>query len=140
MQSQIPSSEQNKYARIESIPQALWRTFRASLAIFFLAILVTALVCWLIDKRSLYDYGNALFYAGVVLALLGALIFNGNQGLVREQKNPLNPMNRAMPGTHSERTRQFWRDYMEGTSSVSRLGVSAALCFLLGWLIVSLIH
>lgn len=140
MQSQIPCPQEKKYSKVESVPHAIWRTFRASLVIFFLAILATALVCWVLEKRTLYDFGNALFYAGVVLAIIGALIFNGSQGFVREQKNPLNPMNSAMPGTPSERSRQFWRDYTEGTSSVAVIGVSTALCFGLGWVILSLVH
>ncbi len=140
MQSQIPSPQEKKYSKVESVPHALWRTFRTSLAIFFLAILATAVICWALEKRTLYDFGNALFYTGVALAIIGALIFNGSQGFVREQKNPLNPMNRAMPGTPSERSRQFWRDYMEGTSSVAVIGVSVALCFILGWLILRLVR
>ena len=140
MKKQPSLSEDGKYSIIESVPQALWRTFRGSLVIFFLALLVTALICWSYNRHTLYDFGNALFYTGVVLAIIGWFIFNGNQELVRQQKNPLNPMNRVMPGTHSERTRQFWLDYMEGATSTSAIGVSAALCFGLGWLIVSLVN
>jgi hypothetical protein len=88
--------------------------------------------------RALYDFGNALFYTGTVLVFIGWFIFKGNQQLIRSQTNPLNPMNKVMPGTHSERTRQFWLDYLEGMASVSVLGVSAALCFGLGILIVNI--
>lgn len=69
---------------------------------------------------------------------MGWYIFNGNQELARSQKNPLNPMNIAMPGTFSERTKQNWLDHLEGMASVSVLGTSAALCFIIGVLIVNL--
>src|SRR5258706_3514830 len=134
------SSEDKKYSIIESVAHALWRTLQGSLVIFLIALLFSALICWLFNMHSLYDFGNALFYAGIVLVFIGWYIFNGNERLVRSQTDPLNPMNSAMPGTHSERTRQYWLDYMEGTTSVSVIGFSAVLCFGLGWLIVSLVN
>lgn len=133
-----PNLEASDLLRVESVSRAVVRIFRGSVTISVLASLATALICWYLNKRTLYDFGNALYYATVFLAVIGWLIFSGNQKLVREQANPLNPMNRVMPGTHSERTRQYWLDFMEGTTFVSVIGVAAALCFGLGWLIVTL--
>ena len=130
----------NRTSLIESIPFALWRTFRSSVIVFILALLFTGVICWLCNRRTFYDFGNALFYTACLLVLIGWFISSGNQQIVSSQANPLNPMHSAMPGTHSERARQIWLDYMEGMTSVAVIGVSAALCFGLGWLIVSLIR
>lgn len=124
--------------KIESIPSALWHAFQDSIIIFLVTSLFTALICWILNQRTLYEFGNALFYSGTVLAFVGWFIFKGNQQLVRSQTNPLNPMNRVMPGTHSERTRRYGLDHMEGMTSVSVIGVAVALCFGLAILIVNL--
>lgn len=131
-------SEDDKYLVVESVPHALWRTFRSSLVILLIVLLLTAFVCWSRNMRTLYEFGNALFYSGTVLAFIGWFIFKGNQQLVRSQINPLNPMNKVMPGAHSEQARRNWLDHMEGMTSVSVIGVAVALCFGLAILIVNL--
>jgi len=127
-----------KDTRIESVGHALWRSFRVSFIIFLLASLITAVICFLGGWRTLSDFGTGLIYSGVVLVFIAWFVFKGSLQFAESQTNPLNPMNTAMPGTQSERTRQSWRDYMEGMNSTAVLGVSIALCFGIGWLMISL--
>ncbi len=126
--------------KTESMGHALWRSLRGSLTIFFLAAVSTAIICFLGNWRTASDFGTGLIYAGVVLVFVAWLIFRGSEGFVRGQANPLEPMNRAMPGTLSERTRQYWHDYMEGMNATAVIGFSVALCFGIGWLLISLAH
>ena len=134
------SSDENKHLIVESVWHALWRHFRTSLITFFLTSLFTALICWLLNKRTLYDFGNALFYAGAFLAFISWSNFRANQRFFQSRANPLNPMSKVMPGTYLESTKQFWLDYEEGATSVLVRVVSIILCWGLGWLIVSLVN
>ena len=124
--------------KTESLGHALWRSFQGSLTIFFIASVLTATICFLGNWRNLSDFGNGLIYTGVVLVFVAWFIFKGSEGFVRGQANPLNPMNRALPGAQSVRTRQYWHDYMEGMNSVAVIGFSVVLCFGFGWLLISL--
>ena len=139
MENQTPPAKDHKYSMIESVPQVLWRHFRTSLLTFFITSLFTALICWLINRRTLYDFGNALFYAGAFLAFIGWSNFRANQRFFKSQANPLNPMSRVAPGTYLERTRQFWLHYREEATLISVIVFSILLCWGLGWLIVSLV-
>jgi hypothetical protein len=132
------TTAKNKHSIIEGRLAAVWRAFRSSIIIAILAMLVTVFIDWSLNMRTWYEFGDSLFYTSASLAIIGWYIFNGNQGLARSQMNPLNPMNRAMPGTFSERTRQNWLDHLAGMVSVSILGTSAALCFIIGAIIVNL--
>jgi len=139
MGNQTPSPKDNKYSMIESVPQAIWRHFRISLLTFFITSLFTALICWLINKRTLYDFGTALFYAGGFLAFIGWSNFRANQIFFQSQANLLNPMSSIAPSTFLERTRRFWLDYRKGATSTLVIVFSILLCWGLGWLITILV-
>jgi hypothetical protein len=132
-------SDVNKHARIESVGQALWRSFKGTLVVFLLVSLLTALICYLGDWRTLSDFGNDLIYAGLLFVVIEWYLFKGNTVLVRDQLNPYNPMNDPMSGTPSSRTRQHWLEYMDGINTTALIGFLAALCIGSGWLIVSLV-
>lgn len=54
-------SDENKPSILEGRLHAVWRTFQSSLLIFFLATLVTAFICWSLNKRTMYEFGDSLF-------------------------------------------------------------------------------
>lgn len=64
MKNQSSLSENNEVSETESIPAALWRTFRSSVILFVLASLATGIFCWLGNRRTLYDFGSAFFLYG----------------------------------------------------------------------------
>ncbi len=137
--SQNEILEENKQLETESVGQAVWRSAQGTLVIILIAVLVTAIICWYGNWRTLYSFGNGLIYVGVVLLFISYYIFNGNQHLVREQKDPFNPMNTMMPGTHQERTRRYWLDFMDGINGAAMVGLASLLSIGLGWFLVSLV-
>ena len=139
MEHQTQPHKDNKYSIIESVPRALWRHFRISVVTFFLSSVFTAVICWLINRRTLYDFGGALFYAGAFLAFIGWSNFRANQVFLQSEVDLFNPMSKVAPGTYLERTRKFWLDYREGAGSISVIVLSILLCWGLGWLIISLV-
>ena len=139
MEHQTQPHKDNKYSIIESIPRALWRHLRISLLTFFLTSVFTALICWLINRRTLYDFGGALFYAGAFLAFIGWSNFRANQIFLQSEVNLLNPMSKVAPGTYLERTRKFWLNYREEAGLISVIVPSILLCWGLGWLIINLV-
>jgi hypothetical protein len=112
--------------------QKLWIFIRDSLLYAGVLLVVTVLICWLANWRTLDDFSLGFFIAGLVALVFGTARVLG-LGMLRSgtyqygQSVATDQMN--------ETIRQDTRGIYIDTPTLLKMVVVAAICFLLSWLI-----
>ena len=114
-----------------------WKVLRNTIISTFLLMILTALVCWFGEWRTLADYSNGLIYAGAALLFISGLMYMGGQSRSIHSRGSIqgyNPMpvddREVLLNFENSRQRQTYMS--EAMSTAATLAIPAFLSIIIG--------